>query len=153
MRVSPTRCVAPTALFNSAWDNAPRCMPKRTPSAEGAIKNPSLVIPRAFAVDQIDARKQSSESETQEHMDDSEDFAQRGLHYAREQVDAVLDQTEHYVRERPTQSLLYAFLAGLIVNRLPIGRTIAVLLRLVLFALKPAILIYGATKLYQALEE
>jgi hypothetical protein len=86
-------------------------------------------------------------------MDDPEDFAQRGLHYAREQVDAVLDQTEHYVRERPAQSLLYAFLAGFIVNRLPIGRTITVLLRLVLFALKPAILVYGATKLYQALEE
>jgi hypothetical protein len=86
-------------------------------------------------------------------MDDPEDFAQRGLHYAREQVDAVLDQTEHYVRKRPTQSLLYAFLVGFIVNRLPIGRTITVLLRLVLFALKPAILVYGATKLYQALEE
>jgi ElaB/YqjD/DUF883 family membrane-anchored ribosome-binding protein len=108
---------------------------------------------RAFVVDQIDAREQSSVSETQEHMDDSEDFAQRGLQYAREQVDAVLNQTEHYVRERPTQSLLYAFLAGFIVNRLPIGRTIAVLIRVVLFALKPAVLIYGATKLYQALEE
>jgi hypothetical protein len=86
-------------------------------------------------------------------MDDSEDFAQRGLHYAREQVDAVLSQTEHYVRERPTQSLFYAFLAGFIVNRLPIGRVIGVLMRFVLFALKPAILVYGATKLYQSLEE
>ena len=86
-------------------------------------------------------------------MDDSEDFAQRGLHYAREQVDAVLSQTEHYVRERPTQSLLYAFLAGFVATRLPLGRLIGAFVRLVLFALKPAILIYGATKLYQALEE
>jgi hypothetical protein len=92
-------------------------------------------------------------SKPKSNMDDSEDFAQRGLHYAREQVDAVLNQTEHYVRERPTQSLLYAFLAGFIVNRLPIGRVISVLMRLALFALKPAILLYGATKLYQALEE
>ena len=109
--------------------------------------------PGAFGIDEIDARRQSSTFETQEHMDDSEDFAQRGLHYAREQVDAVLNQTEHYVRERPTQSLFYAFLAGFIMNRLPIGRVISVLMRLVLFALKPAILVYGATKLYQALEE
>jgi len=36
---------------------------------------------------------------------------------------------------------------------LPIGRMIGVVVRLVLFALKPAVLIYGATKLYQALEE
>ena len=86
-------------------------------------------------------------------MDDSEDFAQRSLHYAREQVDSVLDQTEHYVRERPTQSMLYAFLAGFIINRLPIGRMIGVVIRLMLFALKPAVLIYGATKIYQALEE
>ncbi len=86
-------------------------------------------------------------------MDKTEDFAQRGIEYARGQVDAVLSQTEDYVRERPGQSLLYAFLAGFIVNRLPVGRILGGLFRLALLALKPAMLIYGATKLYKTLEE
>jgi hypothetical protein len=83
----------------------------------------------------------------------SKDLAERGLRYTREQFGQVLDQTENYVRENPGQSLVYAFFAGLILNRLPIGRIVAGVFRLFLFALKPAILIYGATKLYQAIQE
>lgn len=86
-------------------------------------------------------------------MDESEDFPQRSFHYAREHFDVVVSQTEDYVREKPAQSLLYAFVAGLIMNRLPIGRIISGMFRLLLFAFKPAILIYGATKLYRAIEE
>ena len=86
-------------------------------------------------------------------MSKADDFSQRGIHYAREQMDAVLSQTEDYVREKPAQSLLYAFVAGFILNRLPVGRVIGGVLRLARLALKPAILIYGATKLYQAIEE
>jgi hypothetical protein len=48
---------------------------------------------------------------------------------------------------------LYAFIAGYILNRLPIGRILGGLLRLLAVALKPAVLIYGATKLYQATQE
>jgi hypothetical protein len=83
----------------------------------------------------------------------SEDLAQRGLRYTKEQFDAVLNQTENYVRENPAQSLLYAFVAGFVLNRLPIGRVLGGVFRLVALALKPAILIYGATKLYQAAQE
>jgi hypothetical protein len=83
----------------------------------------------------------------------SEDLAERGLRYTREQFDELLNETENYVRENPGQSLLYAFVAGLILNRLPVGRILSGVVRLLLFALRPAILIYGATKLYQALEE
>ncbi len=86
-------------------------------------------------------------------MDESEDFSQHSLQYAKDQFDAVLSQTEDYVREKPAQSLLYAFLAGFIVNRLPVGRIVGGVFRLSLLALKPAILIYGATKLYQATQE
>ncbi len=85
--------------------------------------------------------------------DMNEDFSERGIRYAKDQFDVVLKETEQYVREKPAQSLLYALLAGLILNRLGIGRILGVVFRLVLFALKPAILIYGATKLYQAVEE
>jgi len=83
----------------------------------------------------------------------NEDFSERGIRYAKDQFEVVLKETEQYVREKPAQSLLYALLAGFILNRLGIGRILGVIFRLVLFALKPAILIYGATKLYQAVEE
>ena len=84
---------------------------------------------------------------------DSEDLAERGLRYTREQFDELRHQTENYVRNKPGQSLLYAFFAGLILHRLPVGRILTGVFRLFSFALKPAILIYGATKLYQATQE
>ena len=84
---------------------------------------------------------------------DSDDLAERGLRYTREQFDEIRHQTEDYVRENPAQSLFYAFVAGLILNRLPVGRVLGGVFRLAVFAFKPAILIYGATKLYRAVEE
>ncbi|HXM74878.1 MAG TPA: hypothetical protein VN904_06370 [Chthoniobacterales bacterium] len=84
---------------------------------------------------------------------DSDDLAERGLRYTREQFDEIRHQTEDYVRENPAQSLFYAFVAGLILNRLPVGRVLGGVFRLAVFALKPAILIYGATKLYQSVED
>lgn len=81
------------------------------------------------------------------------EFPERGLHWVKEQVETALSETEDYVRERPTQSLLYAFMAGYILNRLPLGRIAGGLFRLLLVALRPAVLIYGAAKLYQASQE
>ncbi len=83
----------------------------------------------------------------------SDDLAERGLQWVKEQVETVLSETEDYVREKPAQSLLYAFIAGYVLNRLPTGRILGGLLRLLVVALRPAILIYGATKLYQAAQE
>ncbi|MEY2560989.1 MAG: hypothetical protein QOG51_1404 [Verrucomicrobiota bacterium] len=80
----------------------------------------------------------------------SGDVAERGLRYTKDQLEQVLEQTEEYVRENPARSIAYAILAGFILNRLPIGRILGGLARLVLIAFKPAILAYGATKLYQA---
>jgi hypothetical protein len=48
---------------------------------------------------------------------------------------------------------LYAFAAGYVLNRLPLGRVLAGFLRLFFMALKPAILIYGAAKLYRSAQE
>ncbi len=81
--------------------------------------------------------------------DTSGDIAARGLRYTRDQFGDVISQTEDYVRANPTQSVLYALLAGYVINWLPIGRVIGGLMRLMLIALKPAILIYGAMKLYE----
>ena len=79
-----------------------------------------------------------------------DDIAERTLRYTRDEFERVLQQAEGYVREKPAQSVLYALLAGFVLNRLPIGRILSGLVRLLLVAFKPAILIYGATKLYQA---
>jgi hypothetical protein len=82
-----------------------------------------------------------------------EDLAERGLRYTRQHFDELLSETETYVRENPIQSLAYAVIAGFVLNRLGIGRIIRGVMRLALLALKPAILIYGAAKLYEASQE
>jgi hypothetical protein len=81
------------------------------------------------------------------------EFPERGVHWVKEQVEAALSETENYIREKPTQSLLCAFVAGYILNRLPLARILGGLFRLLIIALRPAILIYGAAKLYQAAQE
>jgi hypothetical protein len=83
----------------------------------------------------------------------SEDVAERSLRYTRDQCEQVIEQAEEYVRENPVRSIAYAFLAGFILNRLPLGRILGGLVRLLLIAFKPAILVYGAMKLYQAAQE
>jgi hypothetical protein len=82
-----------------------------------------------------------------------DDLAERGLRYTREHFDELVTQTETYVRQNPVQSLAYAILAGFVLNRFGIGRILSGIVRLLLFALKPAILIYGAAKLYEAAQE
>jgi len=82
-----------------------------------------------------------------------EDFAERGLRYTREHFDELVTETEAYVRANPVQSMAYAILAGFVLNRLGIGRILSGVVRLLLFALKPAVLIYGAAKLYEATQE
>ena len=82
----------------------------------------------------------------------SEDFALRSLNYTKEQLEEALYQSERYVRENPGQAMLYAFVAGYILNRLPVAGLLRGLVRLSLFALKPAILLYGATKLYTTIQ-
>jgi hypothetical protein len=81
------------------------------------------------------------------------ELPERGVQWVKDQVETVLSETEDYVREKPAQSLVWAFVAGYVLNRLPLGRILSGLLRLFIVALKPAILIYGAAKLYQAAQE
>jgi hypothetical protein len=76
--------------------------------------------------------------------------AERGFGFAKDQFGQMLEQTEDYVRENPARSMAYALVAGFILNRLPVMRILSALMRLILIAFKPAILAYGATKLYQA---
>jgi hypothetical protein len=80
----------------------------------------------------------------------SGDVAERGLRYTKDQLEQMLEQTEEYVRENPGRSIACALAVGFILNRLPIMRIFSALTRLAFIAFKPAILAYGATKLYQA---
>ena len=80
----------------------------------------------------------------------SGDVAERGLRYTKDQFEQILEQTEEYVRENPVRSVAYALVAGFILNRLPLGRILSGITRLAFIAFKPAILAYGATKLYHA---
>ena len=89
----------------------------------------------------------------QELSENPEDFAERGLRYTKEQFEQIMEQTEDFVRENPTRAMAYAVVAGLVLDRLPILRILGGLTRLSLMALKPAVLIYGATKLYQATKQ
>ena len=82
----------------------------------------------------------------------SADIAERGLQYTKDQWDEIISQTEDFVRANPTRSLLYGVAAGFILDRLPIFRIFGTFVRLALMAFKPAILVYGATKLYQVLK-
>ncbi len=85
-----------------------------------------------------------------EQLAGTEDIAERGLRYTKEQFGQLMEQTEEYVRENPTRAVAYALLAGLVIDRLPVCRMLSSLARVSLLALKPALLIYGATKIYQA---
>jgi hypothetical protein len=82
----------------------------------------------------------------------SADVTERGLRYTKDQLEQVLEQTEDYVRANPGRSIAYALAAGFILHRLPIGRIVGGFMRLFLIAFKPAILAYGATKIYQAVQ-
>jgi len=86
----------------------------------------------------------------EEFSETSGDIAERGLRYTKDQFEQILEQTEDYVRENPGRSIAYALAAGFILNRLPIGRILSAIARLAFIAFKPAVLAYGATKLYQA---
>jgi len=79
-------------------------------------------------------------------------MAERGLRYTKDQWDEIVAQTENYVRANPTQALFYGVAAGFLLDRLPIFRILGGLVRLLLMAFKPAILIFGAMKLYQSLQ-
>jgi hypothetical protein len=88
-----------------------------------------------------------------QQLADNEDIAERSIRYTKEQFGQIMDQTETYVRGNPTRAVAYAVVAGLVLDRLPVGRILGGLTRLTLMAIKPAILIYGATKLYQVAQQ
>lgn len=80
------------------------------------------------------------------------DIAERGINYAKDQWGEIMGQTEDFVRANPTKALGYGVAAGFLLDRLPIFRILGVLIRLMLMALKPAVLVFGATKIYRMVQ-
>jgi hypothetical protein len=58
-------------------------------------------------------------------------------------------ELEEQFRRRPLESALVSVLLGLLLTLSPIRGLISLVFRLVLFALKPALLIFGSLKLYE----
>jgi hypothetical protein len=58
-------------------------------------------------------------------------------------------RTEDYVRDEPTKAVGIALVAGMALTILPVFRIFGGLLRLAFTLAKPAILIFGAMKLYE----
>ncbi len=62
-------------------------------------------------------------------------------------------QGEDYVRQNPSQAVLSAVAAGFVLRLLPLGSIVGALIRLALFALRPAVFIYGAVALYKHFQQ
>jgi hypothetical protein len=62
-------------------------------------------------------------------------------------------ELEEQFRKRPLESALISILLGLLLSLSPIRGLISLVFRLVLLALKPALLIFGSLKLYEYVKE
>ena len=62
-------------------------------------------------------------------------------------------RAQEFARKEPAQAVGVAFLAGLVLTVLPVGRLLAVLLRLAFTLIRPVLLILGAVKLCEEFEK
>jgi hypothetical protein len=98
-----------------------------------------------FDANQLTMANSSSETD--------QDIVVRGVRYTKEHVEDFVGQAEEYVRENPGQALLYAFVAGYVLNRLPVGAILRGLIKTSFLALRPTMFVYGASRLYQASQQ
>ena len=68
-------------------------------------------------------------------------------------VEDLGGRAQEFARHEPAQAVGFAFLAGLILTLLPVGRILSVLLRLALALVRPALLILGAVKLCEEFDK
>ena len=62
-------------------------------------------------------------------------------------------RAQEFARKEPAQAVGVAFLAGLVLTVLPVGRLLAVLVRLAFTLIRPVLLILGAVKLCEEFEK
>jgi hypothetical protein len=68
-------------------------------------------------------------------------------------TDQFTERTADYARQEPMRAIGIAFVAGLILTLLPIGAMVAGLIRLAVSLVRPALMILGATKLYDEMQK
>jgi hypothetical protein len=66
--------------------------------------------------------------------------------------DTWKDSAERSVREEPVKTAGLAFVAGLVLTVLPVGRIISGLIRVALALVKPALLILGIVKVVEEVD-
>jgi hypothetical protein len=71
----------------------------------------------------------------------------------RKTVEDFETRAQDYVRTEPVKAVGAAFIAGVILTILPVGRVIAVLVRLALMLVRPLLLVLGAVKLCEELDK
>lgn len=68
-------------------------------------------------------------------------------------LQSLVDKTAEGVRKNPVRSVVWAFFIGLLLTIFPIGRVLGGITGLGLVLLRPLLLILGAMKLYEEIEE
>ncbi|HEV7406732.1 MAG TPA: hypothetical protein VGO11_27530 [Chthoniobacteraceae bacterium] len=68
-------------------------------------------------------------------------------------TDQFTERTADFARQDPMKAVGIAFVAGLILTLLPIGAMIAGLVRLAVSLVRPALMILGATKVYDEIQK
>lgn len=63
-------------------------------------------------------------------------------------ISATINEAKTYIRREPTEAVLFAVIAGYVMRMLPLGAILNLVARLVFLALRPAIIIFGATKIW-----
>lgn len=71
------------------------------------------------------------------------------INQIKEKLNDYHAQGEEYVRANPSQAVFSAVAAGFVLRLLPIGALVSALVRLAIFALRPAVFIYGAVALFK----
>jgi len=63
------------------------------------------------------------------------------------------DYAEQCARKEPLKCTLIAFLFGLVLTVLPVGQIIGALTRLLLWLIRPALVVLGAMKIFEEIEK
>lgn len=68
-------------------------------------------------------------------------------------ISAAVHEAKTYIRREPDKAVLWALAAGYVLRMLPLAAILNALVRLLLVTLRPAIVIFGATKVWETVRE
>jgi hypothetical protein len=68
-------------------------------------------------------------------------------------IHTLVEKTSASLSKSPVQSVVSAFFVGLLLTIFPVGRVIGGITSLALILLRPVLLLLGALKLYEEIEE